>query len=285
VAATGYTFSNWTGDVASPPNAANPIPVTMDANKVVTANYTINTYALTVSTGGTGAGTVTSTPAGINCGSTCLFSFNYGSAVTLNQTPGTHSGFAGWGGACSGTGACSVTMDAIKSVTATFNILPTFILTTAVNPAGGGTITPAAGTHSYYQGDSITITASANLGYNFANWSGACTGSGACVVSMVSDKAVTAVFSVTGTSKLGDVNGDGKVNATDALIVLSGSAGLNVVTYCPLLCGDTNGDGRVNATDALIILSYSAGMSVPYEVGKPGCPAVVTPCPGCLVGQ
>jgi hypothetical protein len=80
---------------------------------------------------------------------------------------------------------------------------------------------------------------------------------------------------------LGDVNGDGVVNATDALIVLSGSAGINVKTYCPLNCGDVNKDGVVNATDALIILSYSAGMTIPYDVGKPGCRVSVTPCAGC----
>jgi hypothetical protein len=79
-----------------------------------------NSYALTVTPAGNGTGTVTSTPAGIACGSTCQSSFVAGTAVTLTETPGTASAFSGWSGACSGTGACTVTMDAAKSVTATF---------------------------------------------------------------------------------------------------------------------------------------------------------------------
>ena len=80
---------------------------------------------------------------------------------------------------------------------------------------------------------------------------------------------------------LGEINGDSAVNSTDALIVLSGDAGINVTQFCPMNCGDVNSDGWVNSTDALIILSLDAGLSVPFPVGQSGCPASVTPCPGC----
>jgi hypothetical protein len=80
---------------------------------------------------------------------------------------------------------------------------------------------------------------------------------------------------------LGDVNGDGFVNSTDALIVLSCDAGLNTSQFCPMNCGDVNSDGLVNSTDALIILSYDVGIAVPYPVGESGCPSSITPCPGC----
>ena len=72
------------------------------------------------------------------------------------------------------------------------------------------------------------------------------------------------------------------VNSTDALIVLSGDAGIPITQFCPANCGDVNADGLVNSTDALIILSHDVGMSVPFPVGSPGCPASVTPCPGCI---
>ena len=55
---------------------------------------------------------------------------------------------------------------------------------------------------------------------------------------------------------LGGVNGDGAVNSTDALIILSADVGINTSQYCPMNCGDVNEDGAVNSTDALIILSY-----------------------------
>ncbi len=80
---------------------------------------------------------------------------------------------------------------------------------------------------------------------------------------------------------LGDVNSDGLVDSTDALIVLSADAGMDTSQFCPMNCGDTNADGFVDSTDALVILSYDAGMTVPFPVGQPGCPSSVTQPPGC----
>ena len=85
---------------------------------------------LSVTKSGTGSGTVTSSPAGINCGSTCSGSFS--GSVTLTATPADGSTFAGWSGACAGTGICTVTMDAAKSVSATFNRAPFVVTTTGV---------------------------------------------------------------------------------------------------------------------------------------------------------
>jgi endoglucanase len=78
------------------------------------------THALHVTKAGRGTGTVTSSPAGINCGSTCVATFTGGTTVTLAATPGTRSRFAGWSGDCSGTGACVLSMTVDHSVTATF---------------------------------------------------------------------------------------------------------------------------------------------------------------------
>jgi lysophospholipase L1-like esterase len=80
-----------------------------------------STYRLTVTKGGTGSGTVTSSPAGINCGGDCSHDYDAGTMVTLSAAPSGGSTFAGWSGACSGTGDCSVTMSANRSVRATFN--------------------------------------------------------------------------------------------------------------------------------------------------------------------
>src|SRR4029077_3337259 len=77
---------------------------------------------LDVATDGTGSGSVSSSPAGIDCGSTCTNDFAFGTVVTLTATPDVSSDFAGWTGDCSGTGTCIVTMDAAHSVTATFTV-------------------------------------------------------------------------------------------------------------------------------------------------------------------
>ena len=90
-------------------------------SSIVTVTVTTSTFALTVTPAGTGSGTVTSSPSGIVCPSTCSANFTSGTVVTLTETASAGSTFAGWSGACTGTGTCSVTMSAAKAVTATFN--------------------------------------------------------------------------------------------------------------------------------------------------------------------
>ncbi len=81
-----------------------------------------NQKLLTVTKSGTGSGTVTSTPAGISCGSDCTENYANGTNVSLTAVAATGSTFAGWsGGVCSGTSACSVSMTAPRTVNATFN--------------------------------------------------------------------------------------------------------------------------------------------------------------------
>lgn len=297
---------------------------------------------------------------------------------------------------------------------------PTRVLTTAVAPAEGGTISPPAGTYTYPEGATVEVTATPNPGYTFDHWSGDCTGAGRCSVTLDADKSVTAnfaaitgnvrsaatpsagtlavgnsvlvainvdmseveepnnalgsfaasltwnpavlayeghsgplagftgavntasvasgqiffngsnatgatgdtvTFEVTfraigaGTSELdleystmaaasssadllplltitdgqvmvdsswlGDIDGNGTVNSTDALLILSADAGIDTSGFCPMNCGDVNGDGLVNSSDALLVLSYDAGMSVPFPVGTGACPASITQPPGC----
>jgi hypothetical protein len=79
-------------------------------------------FPLTVTKAGTGSGTVTSSPAGISCGSTCSASFSQGTSVALSATAASGSTFAGWSGeGCSGT--CTVSMTQARSVTATFQAI------------------------------------------------------------------------------------------------------------------------------------------------------------------
>ncbi len=68
---------------------------------------------------GTGAGTV-SAASGLTCNLSCTANFPLGSTVTLTVAPVTGSQFNGWSGACSGTGACQLSLNGDKGVTATF---------------------------------------------------------------------------------------------------------------------------------------------------------------------
>jgi len=81
-----------------------------------------STRTLTVTTAGKGKGQVTSSPAGLACGSVCSYAFESGSSVVLTAAARAGSRFAGWSGACSGRAArCTVTMDQEQSARARFD--------------------------------------------------------------------------------------------------------------------------------------------------------------------
>ena len=85
-----------------------------------TAEVSVNVATYTLSVTKTGNGSITSTPAGIDCGKTCSADFINGSTVTLVAHPDPGWTLGGWSGACTGTGPCTVSMDAAKSVNADF---------------------------------------------------------------------------------------------------------------------------------------------------------------------
>jgi hypothetical protein len=192
-------FAGWTGGGCA---GTAPCMLVTDSATATTATFNLKKYALTITKGSNGAGTVTSAPAGISCGATCAFNFDSGTNVTLTPSPTVGSTFASWAGACTGSGACNVAMNAAKAVTANFT-LTTHTLTVAKNGAGTGTVTSSnvagiscgatcAATYNY--GQSVTLTPSVTAGNSFAGWSGACTGTGACSVSMTAARSVTAKF-------------------------------------------------------------------------------------------
>ncbi|HAS53855.1 MAG TPA: hypothetical protein DCS42_06850, partial [Nitrospiraceae bacterium] len=113
--------------------------------------------------------TVTSSPAGINCGATCSAAYLEDTAVTLTPSPATGSIFAGW----SGDADCSdgsVTMNVSRTCSATFTSNIYTVTTTAAN----GTITSAVNP-AVNHGSTTTVTGSANAGYYFTGVSG-CSG-------------------------------------------------------------------------------------------------------------
>jgi alpha-tubulin suppressor-like RCC1 family protein len=152
---------------------------------------------------GDGIGTVTSSPAGINCGSVCSGQFVSDSPLTLTATPGVDSLFTGWTGCDSVSGTtCTVSMANATSVTAIF-MLKRFTLTAATTGIGKGTITssPAgincgtACTSDYVVGTTVTLTATPGTLSLFSGWTGCDTTNGnSCTVTMRANKSVSAQF-------------------------------------------------------------------------------------------
>src|SRR5207253_3218237 len=165
---------------------------------------------LSVVLGGTGHGTVTSSeaPPQINCGTTCSASYPTGTVVTLTAQAAAGSTFAGWSNCDTVSNTtCSVTMNASRSVTATFN--PQGVaLTVMPTGTGGGAVgsaetppatdceaTCTATSASYDSGTTVTLSATPASGSTFASWSGCDTVSGpTCTVTMNAARSVTATF-------------------------------------------------------------------------------------------
>jgi trimeric autotransporter adhesin len=159
-----------------------------------------------------GEGLVTSTPVGIQCGgweTECEAYYLAGTAVTLTAIPKAGHIFTGWQDSsstpqCLGTGTCTVTLtnseySYIFGASFEYGIT----LTASVNGAGTGTImsSPAGincGTDCselYPHQMQVSLTATPASGSTFSGWSGACTGTGTCTVSMSEARSVTATFS------------------------------------------------------------------------------------------
>jgi hypothetical protein len=171
-------------------------PMTADAPTPVT-------YTLTVVITGTGSGTVTSSPVGIDCGVDCAEVFDAGTVVTLTAAPAAGSTFDGWSGAgCGGTGTCVTTITAITAVAATFTLTSVALDVSLAGTGTGTVMSSPAGiscgsdcTESYAFGSVVALTAIPDVGSTFAGWSGGgCTGTGTCTVSMTSATTVTASF-------------------------------------------------------------------------------------------
>ncbi|MFA4937086.1 MAG: CARDB domain-containing protein [Patescibacteria group bacterium] len=193
-------------------------------------------YTLTVAK--TGSGTVTSSPVEINCGSTCSAIYTSGVAVTLTATPASGFVFSGWGGVCSGTGSCTLTMNSNKNVTATFGTatkLVTLNIARITSPAYGTVTSSPAGINCgdicgavFPVGTAVTLKASPGQGYIFTGWRG-CQPEGlqlTCTVTLNSDTTVSANFA-TNTFSI-DVYKTGTGSGT----IVSSPVGINCGSDC-----------------------------------------------------
>jgi Tfp pilus tip-associated adhesin PilY1 len=213
VPGVGEAFANWSGDIEG---STNPASITIDGNKVVTANFDFIGYTLTINIVGSESGAVTQLPD--------KATYRYGDVVTLQAfdtypSPGTR--FKGWGGDASGTEhTIDITMDSDKTVTAYFNATFTLSISKDGTGEGRGTVTAgtgsasslsggnAPGTYLYEAGDQVSLAATdinptADLtGCEFQNWtvgygepgSGFASGSKNTSVTISGDLSITGNF-------------------------------------------------------------------------------------------
>lgn len=239
VAAQGSLFIGWTGCMSP---SGNSCFLNMAGPQSVTATFGLPSAALTVQKSGTGTGTITSTPAGISCGSSCLYYYPQNTSVTLTATPDAGSTFVSWSGCTSTSGAtCTAGMAAATTVTATFTRQTSGVsLSVYESGTGTGTVTSApAGiscgssssscSYNYTLNTSVTLTATPDAGSTLASWLGCTPLSGfTCTVTMSAAKSVTVTFNkqTTGTALtvLRTGNGSGTVTSAPAGISCGSSS-------------------------------------------------------------
>ncbi|MDQ7778636.1 MAG: C10 family peptidase [Planctomycetota bacterium] len=210
--ATGYTFVSWTGPVANPGDQATT--VTMGAARTITANFALIPYELTWNVNPGGTGTVLRSLLGTNLVSPSAngsADYDYGTVLTVTASPAAGYQFSSWAGPVANPAAqeTTVTVDADKSITANFVLIP-YALTWGVNLVGSGTVSrnplgtngvspSTSGTSDYDNGTVVTVTANANAGYAFASWTGPVANPAAqsTTVNMTQARNITANFSDT----------------------------------------------------------------------------------------
>lgn len=152
--ATGYTFSNWTGDYNS---TANPLPITMDAARTVVANFTsVATCALTVKV--VGSGTVTPAAGSYNCGTVIHFAATPAAGFTFVSYSGDFNSI---------DNPTDFTITANATVTVEFD--PIQYCSLAITAANGA-VSPGSG--NFACGTVVKLQATANTGYGFSSYSG-----------------------------------------------------------------------------------------------------------------
>ncbi len=249
--------------------------------------------ALTIAGIGSGSGRVMSSPAGIDCvlagGATsgnCSARFVPGTVVTLLPEPGTTSVFLTFGGDCTLT-SCQTTMEAPRSVTATFvpNILSVVANT---GSAGGGRVvsTPAgidcvlagatAGTgacsSAFPVGTTVTLQQEATAGAVFQGWSSNCIGN-PCTITMLGQRTVDVTYRLPLPPGTLAVTGFG----TGAGSVTSSPSGIS----CTVSAGVTSGvcSGVFPAGASVLMTAIPTGSSTfsgyTGDCGGPSCNAVV----------
>jgi hypothetical protein len=111
-------FMGWSGACTS----LGTCTVTMDSDKVVTADFGGGGRSLSIVFDGQGVGMVRDPNNGFSCTESCTIWLQNGQSLTLTAEPAPGSFFAGWSGKCSGLSTCSFTLLEDANVGVTFGL-------------------------------------------------------------------------------------------------------------------------------------------------------------------
>lgn len=264
--ATPTTDSVFTGWSQSSCGTMPTCTVAMNDAYTLSASFSPKTvttlYPLTVSKAGTGSGRIISSPSGIDCGAQCIANFPSGSSVTLTAIPDTGSTFTGWSiPSCGTSTTCTVGISGDGDwVAATFDKPVYGLRVSAANGSGPGKVTANTGILScsiaqisagsfcydeYPSGTTVTLTATPNAGYVFAGWSGDCSGTDNCSVTMTNAKNVSVMFTA-GAS-------------LHTLTVSKSGTGSGTVTSIGINCGSDCSEGYTAGTSVTLTATPAAG--------------------------
>jgi uncharacterized repeat protein (TIGR02543 family) len=267
-----FTFDGWGGECHGVDAAC---AVTMDANKSVSGAWsTANvTQLLTVTISGNGK----VTGAGLNCNgpATCTKDEPNGATVILTADPENGFVLSAWSGACAGSATtCTVTMDAARSVTATFTLAVKLTVSVSGNgnvSGGSGAISCGSGgdvcSANFAQNATVTLVATPATGATFTGWTGACGGTAtSCTVLMNESRNVTATFS------------GGTAGGAGFLLSVSVS-GAGTVTGAGINCG--NGATTCSTTPAVnssVTLTATPAAGATFSGWGGSCSGTIPTC-------
>ncbi|MFQ5490399.1 MAG: hypothetical protein ACE5GE_06720 [Phycisphaerae bacterium] len=204
----GFQFTGWVSDVDEDLPLDNPLVLSMDVSRTINAGFGPIRRALTLSTTGSGAGSVSRTPTGAIEDNDLSALYDDGTNVTVSAQANPGSRFGGWEGnvpaARGQDNPVTVRMDRDRVIAARFE--PE--ITLEVSSVGEGEVTVEPDLASYDSGAQVTLTANPQAGAAFLGWSGDAEGTQTpLTVTLDEGKDIVALFGPESGADPGDGSG------------------------------------------------------------------------------